>query len=108
MPTGCIENQDIQLEGIDFETGDLLLSYHSIDHDLVGYEDDNSFMCPHKNEASHLSFGCGNHFFVWFQVARSVAKIAFEQLFSRLGDWKRLTPSDRIGMLRSGRTRAQF
>jgi len=97
-----VVSRDTVLGNAELAEGDLLLlSYHSANHDTARYENGDEFQCPRRNAASHLSFGSGIHFCPGAVLARSQVRIAFEQLFSRLGNWQIITPPKRITHIQS-------
>jgi cytochrome P450 len=79
--------QDVELGGVTIPTGSLIWLLLG-----SGNQDGSTFECPadfkvgRKNIKRHFGFGLGLHFCLGAPLARLEAKIAYERLFTRLGE----------------------
>jgi cytochrome P450 len=79
--------EDVEIGGVSIPAGSLLWLLLG-----SGNQDDFTFDCPadfrlgRRNIKRHFGFGLGLHFCLGAPLARLEARIAFERLFTRLGD----------------------
>ena len=64
-----------------------MMMYGCANRDEAKYGDAERFDLRRTNSRTHLAFGQGPHFCVGAALARSEARIAFEQLLDRATDW---------------------
>ena len=80
--------RDCELGGHEFKAGSMvMLRYASANRDPAKYPDPDKFDVERSNARTHLAFGQGPHFCIGAALARSEARIAFEQLVDRATDW---------------------
>lgn len=83
-----IAKLDVEVGGVAVPAGAMLMMmYGCANRDEAKYGDAERFDLRRANSRTHLAFGQGPHFCVGAALARSEARIAFEQLLDRATDW---------------------
>jgi cytochrome P450 len=92
-----IERTGVRLRGVELPVGSrVLLGWGPGSRDPERFGPDADRFDIHRDAGQHLAFGHGVHFCIGAAVARSEARIAFEQLFTRLGEIELAVPADEL------------
>ncbi len=79
---------DVEVAGVPIPAGaPVMVMYGCANRDDAHFPDGATFDVTRTNARTHLAFGQGPHFCVGAALARSEARIAFEVLLGRLGDF---------------------
>jgi cytochrome P450 len=91
-----IEGEDAEVRGVRIPVGSrVLMGWASANHDEDVFPDPERFDI-HRDTRNHLAFGHGAHFCPGAALARAESRIAFEELFRRLGDIRPAKPIDDV------------
>jgi cytochrome P450 len=82
-----VTKSDVMVSGVEIPAGSLvLLVIASANRDERRFPDPDVFDIRRENAGDHLAFGSGPHTCLGAPLARLEGRVAYEQLFSRLGD----------------------
>ncbi len=80
-----IANDDVDIGGVTLRRNDgITILIGACNRDPLVFEEPDTFNVERKNSNKHLTFGAGIHFCLGAELARTEARVAFRQLFSRL------------------------
>ncbi|HEX9833894.1 MAG TPA: cytochrome P450 [Mycobacterium sp.] len=98
-----VENPDVSLDGVAVPVGSrVLLSWGAANRDPAQFGPDADEFNIHRPRAPHVAFGHAFHFCLGAPLARLEAKIACEQLLSRLGDIELAVPAEELTFVGHG------
>jgi cytochrome P450 len=84
---GRFAKKDVVLAGTRIPQGArVVILYASANRDPQAFEKPESFNCTRANLRDHMGFGAGPHYCVGAWLARMEARVAFEEILSRLSD----------------------
>lgn len=82
--------QDVELHGQQLKSGQkVAILFNAANHDTAQFEDPDHYDIHRKMKLTdHMAFGGGPHACIGVQLARMEARVAFEEIFSLLGDYQ--------------------
>ena len=86
--------RDTRLAGVDIPMGSLVMAMNgAANRDPRVFADGDRFDAKRANARRNIAFGHGEHFCPGASLARTEARISFERLLTRLGDFALVDPS---------------
>jgi len=94
---GRFATKDIELDGKFIPEGSrVVLLYGCANRDTEKFQEPARFHIQRTDLSDHVGFGAGPHYCIGSALARLESRIAFEQLFSRMKNFKLAQPRDSL------------